>query len=106
MPRVLICDKLDAQGLELLRQAGLELDERSGLKDDALREAIRGTVAFDPATRRLTNETRGTSYDPVPLTAKEEEIRRSGGIFAVGRREFRRSVETPPAIEWPERPTR
>ena len=30
----------------------------------------------------------------MPLTPKEEEIRRSGGIFAVGRREFRKSVVT------------
>ena len=51
---------------------------------------------------RGTNETKGKSYDPLPLTPKEEEIRRSGGIFAVGRREFRRSVETPPEIAWPD----
>jgi 3-isopropylmalate/(R)-2-methylmalate dehydratase large subunit len=56
--------------------------------------------AFDPVTRRLTNETQGTTYDPVPLSPKEEEIRRSGGIFAVGRREFTRSVLTPPSVEW------
>src|SRR5687768_2214742 len=43
---------------------------------------------FDPDTRRLTNVTQGRTYDPVPLTAKEEEIRRSGGIVAVGRREL------------------
>ena len=58
--------------------------------------------SFDPDTRRLTNETRGKSYDPVPLTPKEEEIRKSGGIFAVGRREFRRSVETAPDVSWPD----
>ena len=46
--------------------------------------------SFDPVTRRLTNETQGKTYDPVPLSPKEEEIRRSGGIFAVGRREFAR----------------
>ena len=40
--------------------------------------------SFDPVTRRLTNETRGKTYEPVPLSPKEEEIRRSGGIFAVG----------------------
>jgi 3-isopropylmalate/(R)-2-methylmalate dehydratase large subunit len=57
---------------------------------------------FEPATRRLRNLTRGASYDPVPLTPKEEEIRVSGGIFAVGRREFRASVERRPAIEWPD----
>ena len=34
--------------------------------------------------------TQGKTYTPVPLTPKEDEIRRSGGIFAVGRREFAR----------------
>jgi len=56
---------------------------------------------FDPATRRLTNETQGKSYDPVALTSKEEEIRRGGGIFAVGRRELRDSAQRAPRIEWP-----
>ena len=56
--------------------------------------------SFDPASRRLVNETRGKTYDPVPLTPKENEIRRSGGIFAIGRRELRDSVARPPAIEW------
>jgi 3-isopropylmalate/(R)-2-methylmalate dehydratase large subunit len=58
--------------------------------------------SFDPATRRLRNETQGTTYEPVPLSPKEEEIRRGGGIFAVGRREFRESVLAPPAIDWPD----
>jgi 3-isopropylmalate/(R)-2-methylmalate dehydratase large subunit len=57
---------------------------------------------FDPATRSLTNETQQKTYTPVPLSDKEEEIRRAGGIFAVGRREFRESVETVPGIDWPE----
>jgi len=57
---------------------------------------------FDPDSRQLTNETQGRTYDPIPLTAKEDEIRRTGGIFAVGRREFRRSVETRPAVGWPD----
>jgi 3-isopropylmalate/(R)-2-methylmalate dehydratase large subunit len=57
---------------------------------------------FDPVTRRIANATQGKTYDPVPLSAKEEEIRRSGGIFAAGRREFRTSVETQPAIDWPD----
>ncbi|HEX5134829.1 MAG TPA: hypothetical protein VFW81_05505, partial [Thermoanaerobaculia bacterium] len=70
---------------------------------DAVADAQDGDeFSFDPATRRLTNETRGKSYEPVPLTPKEEEIRRSGGIFAVGRREFRRSVETAPSVTWPD----
>jgi D-3-phosphoglycerate dehydrogenase len=41
MPRVLIADKLEAAGLDLLRQAGIELDEREKLKGEALCEAIR-----------------------------------------------------------------
>ncbi|MEP6917018.1 MAG: hypothetical protein ABJC89_15305, partial [Acidobacteriota bacterium] len=57
--------------------------------------------SFDPVTRRLVNETQGKTYEPVPLSDKEEEIRRSGGIFAVGRREFRASVLTTPSLEWP-----
>ena len=58
--------------------------------------------AFDPVTRKLSNLTRGKTYDPVSLSAKEEEIRRGGGIFEVGRREFRKSVETTPSIDWPD----
>src|SRR5438876_864420 len=40
MPRVFISDKLESSGLELLRQAGIELDERSGLSGPALQEAL------------------------------------------------------------------
>jgi 3-isopropylmalate/(R)-2-methylmalate dehydratase large subunit len=70
---------------------------------DAVTDAQEGDrFAFDPDTRTLTNETRGRTYEPVPLTAKEDEIRRTGGIFAVGRREFRRSIEVPPRVEWPD----
>src|SRR2546426_9253746 len=57
-------------------------------------------LAFDPATRRLENVTRKRFYDPVPLTLKEDEIRRSGGIFAIGRREFREATQTAPILEW------
>jgi 3-isopropylmalate/(R)-2-methylmalate dehydratase large subunit len=57
---------------------------------------------FDPITRELQNLTRGKSYTPVPLSPKEEEIRRSGGIFHVGRREFRKSVITRPTVDWPD----
>jgi 3-isopropylmalate/(R)-2-methylmalate dehydratase large subunit len=56
--------------------------------------------SFDPDTRALRNDTQGKSYQPVPLSPKEEDIRRSGGIFAVGRREFRKSVLTRPSIDW------
>ena len=70
---------------------------------EAVAEARDGDVfSFDPTSRRLANETRGATYDPVPLAPKEEEIRRSGGIFAAGRRELRESVERTPRIQWPD----
>src|SRR5688572_22339562 len=56
--------------------------------------------SFDPVTRKLRNETQQKDYDPVPLSAKEEEIRRSGGIFTVGRNEFKQSVITKPSVDW------
>jgi D-3-phosphoglycerate dehydrogenase len=40
MPRVFISDKLEAPGLDVLRQAGLELDNRPGLTGAALQEAL------------------------------------------------------------------
>jgi 3-isopropylmalate/(R)-2-methylmalate dehydratase large subunit len=59
-------------------------------------------LTFDPVSRQLRNETRARTYAPVPLSAKEEEIRRGGGIFAVGRREFAASVRRAPRIDWPD----
>jgi 3-isopropylmalate/(R)-2-methylmalate dehydratase large subunit len=56
---------------------------------------------FDPKTRSLRNETKDKTYLPIPLTAKEDEIRSSGGIFAIGRREFYSSAIEAPSIEWP-----
>ena len=40
MPRVFISDKLEAGGIELLKQAGLEIDNRPGLKGDDLKAAM------------------------------------------------------------------
>jgi 3-isopropylmalate/(R)-2-methylmalate dehydratase large subunit len=57
---------------------------------------------FDTVTRAIANVTQGTSYTPVALSPKEEEIRRSGGIFAVGRREFKASVQTTPVVDFPD----
>jgi 3-isopropylmalate/(R)-2-methylmalate dehydratase large subunit len=59
-------------------------------------------LSFDPATRTLRNETQSKTYSPVALSPKEEEIRRSGGIITVGRREFRKSVLTRPSVDWPD----
>lgn len=40
MPRVLICDKLEATGLDLLKQSGLEIDNRPGLTGSDLQQAL------------------------------------------------------------------
>jgi 3-isopropylmalate/(R)-2-methylmalate dehydratase large subunit len=70
---------------------------------EAVEDAQEGDeFSFDTATRKLTNKTRNKSYDPLPLTPKEDEIRRTGGIFALGRREFRSSVVRQPEITWPD----
>lgn len=40
MVRVLICDKLEATGLDLLKQSGLEIDNRPGLTGSDLQQAL------------------------------------------------------------------
>jgi len=60
---------------------------------------------FDPDSRRLSNLTQGKVYAPRPLSPKEDEIRRTGGIFEVGRREFPESVRTRPTLDWPDAAT-
>jgi len=68
---------------------------------EAVADARDGDVmTFDPTTRSLANETQGKSYTPVPLAPKEEEIRRTGGIFAIGRREFASASRRKPEIQW------
>jgi 3-isopropylmalate/(R)-2-methylmalate dehydratase large subunit len=57
---------------------------------------------FDPDSRAIVNVTQGKDYVPVPLSPKENEIRQTGGIFAVGRREFKASVITKPEIHFPD----
>jgi 3-isopropylmalate/(R)-2-methylmalate dehydratase large subunit len=70
---------------------------------DAVADAQDGDAfSFDPVTRQLANVTKAKTYEPVPLSPKEEEIRRGGGIFAVGRREFRASAVTRPSVDWPD----
>ncbi len=57
---------------------------------------------FDPVSRQIVNVSQGKTYDPLPLTAKEDEIRRSGGILAVGRREFSEGIGRERRIEFPD----
>src|SRR5947209_654162 len=67
MPRVLISDKLESPGLDLLRQAGIELDERQGLKDAALKEAVR--AADGVIVRSATQITADVLENPGKLRA-------------------------------------
>src|SRR5262245_63938462 len=46
MPRVFISDKLEASGLDLLKQAGLDVDNRPGLKEGALVQALQEADAM------------------------------------------------------------
>jgi D-3-phosphoglycerate dehydrogenase len=55
MPRVFVADKLEQAGLDLLVQAGLELDVREKLKDKALIEALQaadGVIVRSATTLR------------------------------------------------------
>src|SRR6185503_15719257 len=86
---------------DIFRRNALNLGLQVVQSPEAVADAKDGDeFSFEPQSRRLTNETQGKQYEPVPLSAKEDEIRQTGGIFAAGRREFRQSVRTPPAIEW------
>ena len=88
---------------DIFRRNALNLGLHVVQSPDAVADARDGDeLTFDPVSRRLTNETQRKTYDPAPLSAKEDEIRRTGGIFAAGRREFKSSVETTPRIEWPD----
>ncbi|HET6955724.1 MAG TPA: aconitase family protein [Vicinamibacterales bacterium] len=88
---------------DIFRRNALNLGLQVVQSADAVADARDGDeFSFEPSSRRLTNETRGKSYEPVPLSAKEDEIRQTGGIYAAGRREFKASVETSPRIVWPD----
>src|SRR6202140_5049063 len=88
---------------DIFRRNAFNLGLEVAQSPDAVEDARDGDAfSFDPDSRRLTNETRRKTDDPAPLTPKEDEIRRSGGIFTIGRREFVASAKTPPRIEWPD----
>src|SRR5580765_603791 len=88
---------------DIFRRNALNLGLQVVQSPEAVADSHDGDeFSFDPSSRRLTNDTQGKSYDPVPLSAKEDEIRRTGGIYAAGRREFKASVERSPRIIWPD----
>jgi D-3-phosphoglycerate dehydrogenase len=67
MPRVLVSDKLEVPGLDLLQQAGVELDLRHGLATDALKEAVRAADGL--IVRSGTRVTADLLDDPGRLRA-------------------------------------
>lgn len=81
---------------------GLQVVQCPEAVDDA---ADGDEFSFDPESRELKNLTQGKDYTPKGLTAKEDEIRKTGGIFAMGRREFVESVKRTPEIFWPDAAT-
>lgn len=86
---------------DIFRRNSINLGLHVVQSPQAVGDAKDGDVfTFDPASRKLTNETQRKAYDPVPLTSKEEEIRRTGGIFRLGRSEFKDSIQRQPRIEW------
>src|SRR3989441_4676833 len=87
---------------DIFRRNALNLGLTVIQSRQAVEDAQEGDAfSFDPATRKLTNETRGKSYEPAELSPQEEEIRRSGGIIKIGRREFPESVRRAPDVKWP-----
>ena len=107
----------DEAGLELVIVCGAAMGDifrrnalNLGLHVVQSRTAVEDTqegdvFSFDPKTRKLTNETRGKTYEPAALSPQEEEIRRSGGIIRIGRREFADSVRRAPDVRWPDAAT-
>ncbi len=76
---------------------GLQVVQSRAAVDDAQEG---DAFSFDLQTRKLTNDTRGKTYEPAALSPQEEEIRRSGGIIKLGRREFAASARRLPEIVW------
>ena len=88
---------------DIFRRNALNLGLHVVQSPEAVEDARDGDeFSFDPESRQLTNVTQNRTYEPVPLTVKEDELRKSGGIVAVGRRELRNSIERPPVIEFPD----
>src|SRR5437868_2840057 len=84
---------------DIFRRNALNLGLTVVQSREAVEDAQEGDAfSFDPKTRKLSNETRGKTYEPAALSPQEEEIRRSGGIIKVGRREFPEPGRRPPEV--------
>ena len=90
---------------DIFRRNALNLGLHFVQSPEAVEDAQDGDeFEFDPGARTLRNVTREKTYDSIPLSPKEEEIRGSGGIFELGRREFRAGVK-PMSVTFPDPPT-
>ena len=97
---VIVCG--DNMG-DIFRRNALNLGLHVVQSPEAVADARDGDeFSFDPESRQIANITQGKTYDPVPLTPKEDELRKTGGIVAAGRREFRSAVDRQPLIEFPD----
>jgi 3-isopropylmalate/(R)-2-methylmalate dehydratase large subunit len=88
---------------DIFRRNALNLGLHVVQSPEAVADARDGDeFTFDPVSRQIANVTQGKTYAPVPLTPKEDEIRRSGGIVAVGRREFSHGIGRERVVEFPD----
>ncbi len=86
---------------DIFRRNALNLGLLVVQSPEAVEDARDGDeLELDVDTRALRNVTQRKSYTPLPLTPKEDEIRATGGILAIGRRELRDSVARAPRVEW------
>ena len=88
---------------DIFRKNALNLGLHVVQSPEAVADARDGdTLEFDVETRALRNATQKKAYTPVALTVKEEEIRRGGGIFEMGRREVTAARARKPEIVFPD----
>jgi len=91
---------------DIFRRNAFNLELEVVQSPEAVADAQDGDeLELERSTRRLTNITQGKTYEPIPLTDMENEIRSTGGIFTIGRRELASSLTTEPRIEWPDEKT-
>lgn len=91
---------------DIFRRNALNLGLHVAQCPDAVADAQDGDeLSFNTRTREIYNITREQRYHPLPLPPKEDEIRSSGGIFAIGRRELAESLRVTPVIEFPDHET-
>ena len=91
---------------DIFRRNALNLGLHVVQCPEAVADAADGDAfTFDPATRALRNVAQARDYAPLPLAPREDEMRRSGGIVAMGRREVGRAARTPPVIAFPDTDT-